>query len=164
MNIDSTETTDAIMTDSTITGSDTGTSRPLKIGEHGRQLHLDTLATTPWQPDGLLPGNAYRELAVGAATGGRVGLRHLLSTAAFDKETGWHWHDMDVHAVFVIRGHITFRFEGLTGEHVVRAGECITQPAGVPHNVVGRSDDLELLELTLPQRFRSVDLPAADDA
>jgi mannose-6-phosphate isomerase-like protein (cupin superfamily) len=137
---------------------------PLKPGQEGRQLHLDTLESTPWQPDGLLPGNAYRELALGAATGGRVGLRHLLSTAAFEKETGWHWHDMDVHAVFVIRGHITFRFRDIDGEHVVRAGECITQPAGVPHNVVDRSSDLELLEVTLPQRFSTVELDASEAA
>ncbi|HZH07376.1 MAG TPA: cupin domain-containing protein [Lautropia sp.] len=135
---------------------------PLKPGQEGRQLHLDTLETTPWQPDGLLPGNAYRELALGAATGGRVGLRHLLSTAAFEKETGWHWHDMDAHAVFVIRGHITFRFRDIDGEHVVRAGECITQPAGVPHNVVDRSSDLELLEVTLPQRFSTMELDTSE--
>ena len=137
---------------------------PLRPGQQGRELHLDTLESTPWQPDGLLPGNAYRELAVGAVTGGRVGLRHLLSTAAFEKETGWHWHDMDVHAVFVIRGHITFRFRDIPGEHVVRAGECISQPAGVPHNVVDRSSDLELLELTLPQRFSTLDLDGPEQA
>jgi quercetin dioxygenase-like cupin family protein len=135
-------------------------ARPLKVGEEGRQLRIDTLESTPWQPDGLLPGNAYRELAVGEVTGGRVGLRHLLSTQPFEKETGWHWHEMDVHAVFVIRGHITFRFRDIPGEQVVRAGECISQPAGVPHNVVDRSSDLELLELTLPQRFPTHDLPA----
>ena len=137
---------------------------PLKLGQQGRQVHLDTLESTPWQPDGLLPGNAYRELAVGAATGGRVGLRHLLSTAPFETQTGWHWHDMDVHAVFVIRGHITFRYQDLPGEQVVRAGECITQPAGVPHNVVDRSVDLELLELTLPQRFSSLDVDGEGNA
>jgi mannose-6-phosphate isomerase-like protein (cupin superfamily) len=71
---------------------------------------------------------------------------------------------MDVHAVFVIRGHITFRYQDLPGEQVVRAGECITQPAGVPHNVVDRSADLELLELTLPQRFSSLDVDGGDEA
>ncbi len=136
---------------------------PLKIGEDGRQLHVDTMESTPWQPEGLLPGNAYRELAVGAATGGRVGLRHLKSTSPFETETGWHWHDMEVHAVFVIRGHVTFRYQGVADEYVVRAGECITQPAGVPHNVVDRSSDLELLELTLPQRFATADLDGKAD-
>ena len=95
---------------------------------------------------------------MGAATGGRVGLRHLSSTQPFREATGWHWHDMDVHAVFVIRGHITFRYRDVPGEHIVRAGGCITQPAGVPHDVIDRSDDLELLELTLPQRFATREL------
>ncbi len=136
---------------------------PLEIGQQGRQVKVDTIQSTPWQPDGLLPGNAYRELAVGAATDGRVGLRHLRSTRPFEEQTGWHWHDMDVHAVFVIRGHITFRYRDVPGEFVVRAGECITQPAGVPHNVIDRSDDLELLELTLPQRFATLDQDSADE-
>ena len=60
---------------------------------------------------------------------------------------------MDVHVVYVLKGSITYRFEGLDDEGVVRAGDCITQPAGVPHNVVDRSADLELLEITLPDRF-----------
>ena len=135
---------------------------PLRIGQQGRQLHVDTLESTPGQPDGLLPGNAYREVALGKATDGRVGLRHLLSTQPFEQATGWHWHDLDVHAVFVIRGHITFRYRDVVGEHVVRAGGCITQPAGVPHNVVDRSDDLELLELTLPQRFATLEQRVTD--
>jgi mannose-6-phosphate isomerase-like protein (cupin superfamily) len=52
------------------------------------------------------------------------------------------------------------RFEGVDGEVVVGAGDCITHPAGVPHNVVDRSADLERLEITLPQRFGTVDLAA----
>ena len=135
---------------------------PLRIGQQGRQIHVDTLESTPWQPQGLLPGNAYRELAVGSATEGRVGLRHLRSTEPFQQATGWHWHDMDVHAVFVIRGHITFRYRGVPGEPIVRAGSCITQPAGVPHDVVDRSDDLELLELTLPQHFATLEQEGDD--
>lgn len=135
---------------------------PLKIGEQGRRILVDTLESKPWQAQGLLPGNAYRELSVGEVTEGRVGLRHLRSTQPFQAETGWHWHDMDTHAVFVIRGHITFRYRDGPGEQVVRAGECITQPAGVPHNVIDRSDDLELLELTLPQRFATLDVATCD--
>src|SRR5688572_4074463 len=66
----------------------TRSATPLKVGEEGRQLRIDTLESTPWQPDGLLPGNAYRELAVGEVTGGQVGLRHLRSTQPFQEETG----------------------------------------------------------------------------
>src|SRR5690606_17277330 len=57
------------------TGEETRYPGPLKLGERDTVLRLDTLESTPWQDEGLLPGNAYRELAVGAATAGRVGLR-----------------------------------------------------------------------------------------
>jgi uncharacterized protein YjlB len=52
------------------------------------------------------------------------------------------------------------RLEGVDGEGVVGAGDCLKQPAGVPHNVVDRSADLELLEIVLPQRIGTVDLAA----
>ena len=50
--------------------------------------------------------------------------------------TGWHWHDMSAHFVYVLRGSLTFRFASVEGEVVVRAGSGLSQPAGVPHNVV----------------------------
>jgi mannose-6-phosphate isomerase-like protein (cupin superfamily) len=53
------------------------------------------------------------------------------------------------------------RFEGVDGEVAVGAGDCLTQPAGVPHNLVDRSADLKLLEIALPQPFGTVDLVAA---
>ncbi len=71
----------------------------------------------------------------------------------FDKETGWHWHDMSGHFVYVLRGWIAFCYAGIEGEVRVKAGACLSQPAGVAHNVVGRSDDLELLEINLPAGF-----------
>ena len=137
---------------------------PRRQPESPTRLNLAPVETAKFHREGLRENFEYRDLGLSAATGGRVGAKHTRAVKPWEAETGWHWHDMDVHAVFVIRGHITFRFRGLPGEHVVRAGECITQPAGVPHNVVDRSADLELLELTLPQRFSSVDLPSADDA
>ena len=40
----------------------------------------------------------------------------------------------------------------------VRAGGCLSQPAGVPHNVIARSDDLELIEINLPAQFSTLDV------
>ena len=42
----------------------------------------------------------------------------------------------------------------------VTAGSGLSQPAGVPHNVVGRSDDLELLEINVPASYGTFDAPA----
>lgn len=136
---------------------------PLKLGQDGRAIVVDALAGATFVSEGPLAGNEYRELSVGQASAGVLGIRHLRSTLPFDTSTGWHWHDMDVHVVYVLKGSITFRFAGLDGEVIVRAGDCITQPAGVPHNVVERSADLELLEITLPDRFGTFEPATAAD-
>ena len=41
---------------------------------------------------------------------------------------------------------------------VVEAGSGLSQPAGVPHNVVARSDDLEVLEINVPATYGTWDL------
>ena len=132
---------------------------PLKLGELGRTVILDALDRAIFASEGPLAGNEYRELSVGAASGGRLGIRHLRATRPFDSATGWHWHDMELHVVYVLKGHLCYRFEGLADPVRVGAGDCITQPAGVPHNVVEHSPDLELLEITLPQRFGTFEPP-----
>jgi mannose-6-phosphate isomerase-like protein (cupin superfamily) len=40
----------------------------------------------------------------------------------------------------------------------VHAGDSLSQPAGVPHNVIARSDDLELIEINLPAQFGTFDV------
>jgi hypothetical protein len=68
---------------------------------------------------------------------------------------------MTGHVVYVLRGWISFRYEGVPDTVTVQAGGCLSQPGGVPHNVVGRSDDLELIEINLPAAFGTFDLPGA---
>ena len=89
---------------------------------------------------------------------GRIGAKHIRAIRPFDQATGWHWHDMTGHFVFVIRGWITFRFAGKDADVVVRAGGCLSQPGGVPHNVIARSDDLELIEINLPASYSTWDI------
>ena len=60
---------------------------------------------------------------------------------------------MTGHFVYVLKGWVAFRYAGVDDEVVVRAGWSLSQPAGIAHNVVGRSDDLELLEINLPAAF-----------
>ena len=92
------------------------------------------------------------------ATGGRIGAKHIRAIRPFETETGWHWHDMSGHFIYILKGWIKFRFEGVDGEVTVRAGTCLSQPAGVPHNVVGQSDDLELIEINLPADYATIDV------
>jgi quercetin dioxygenase-like cupin family protein len=93
------------------------------------------------------------DLGLDAATGGRASANINRSIMPFAQETGWHWHNLDFHALYVIRGWLTFRFAGVDDPVTVEAGDFIHQPPGVPHNVVDRSDDLEVLEITLPGTY-----------
>jgi uncharacterized cupin superfamily protein len=121
-------------------------------------LSLSECSDAAFTRDGPRADVEYRDLGLAAATGGRVGAKHIRAIRPFDEPTGWHWHDMTGHVVYVMRGWITFRYAGQPGDVVVRAGACLSQPAGVAHNVVARSDDLELLEINLPAEYGTWDL------
>jgi quercetin dioxygenase-like cupin family protein len=66
---------------------------------------------------------------------------------------------MTAHYVFVLRGSLTFRFAGVDGDVRLDAGDGLSQPAGVAHNVIARSDDLEVLEINEPAEYGTWDLP-----
>jgi mannose-6-phosphate isomerase-like protein (cupin superfamily) len=106
-----------------------------------------------WDREGLRDDAEYRDLGLAAATGGRLGVKHIRALKPMAAPTGWHWHDMTAHYVFVLRGSLTFRFGGIDGDVTLRAGDGLSQPAGVPHNVVARSDDLEVLEINEPAEY-----------
>ena len=71
---------------------------------------------------------------------------------------------MTGHFVIVLKGWITLRFAGVDGDVTVKAGSCLSQPAGVAHNVIARSDDLELIEINLPAEYGTQDLGGPLDA
>jgi len=43
------------------------------------------------------------------------------------EETGWHWHDMNAHFVYALKGWIRFRFDGADEAVTVVAGSCLSQ-------------------------------------
>lgn len=122
-------------------------------------LHLAVASDAAFTRDGPRADVEYRDLGLAKATRGAIGAKHIRAIRPFEKETGWHWHDMTGHFVFVLKGWIAFRYAGHADEVRVEAGGCLSQPAGVAHNVVGRSDDLELVEINMPAAFGTFDLP-----
>jgi mannose-6-phosphate isomerase-like protein (cupin superfamily) len=111
-----------------------------------------------WNREGLRDDSEYRDLGLSAATNGRIGAKHIRALKPMTAPTGWHWHDMTAHYVFVLRGSLTFRFAGIDGDVTLREGDGLSQPAGVPHNVVARSDDLEVLEINQPAEYGTWEL------
>jgi mannose-6-phosphate isomerase-like protein (cupin superfamily) len=136
---------------------------PRYPGPHAPDAPLTALllsdgATAAFTRDGPRADVEYRDLGWSQASGGAIGAKHIRAIRPFDAETGWHWHDMTGHFVYVLKGWIAFRYAGVDGEVIVRAGSSLSQPAGVAHNVVGRADDLELIEINLPADFGVWDL------
>jgi mannose-6-phosphate isomerase-like protein (cupin superfamily) len=112
-----------------------------------------------WSREGLRDDSEYRDLGLAAATKGRIGAKHVRALKPMSAPTGWHWHDLTAHYVFVLRGSLTFRFAGIAGDVTLTAGDGLSQPAGVPHNVVARSDDLEVIEINEPAEYGTWNLP-----
>jgi len=114
--------------------------------------HMDATQAT-WNREGLREDSEYRDLGLAAVTSGRIGVKHIRALKPLTEPTGWHWHDMTCHFIYVLKGSLRFRFEGVGDEITVKAGACLSQPAGVPHNVVFYSDDLELIEINIPADY-----------
>ena len=140
---------------------------PRYTGPHPLEAALTRLITNDgasavFTRDGPRADVEYRDLGWAQASGGAIGAKHIRAIRPFDAPTGWHWHDMTGHFVYVLKGWISFRFAGIEHEVTVRAGSSLSQPAGVAHNVVARSDDLELIEVNLPATFGTWDLPSPE--
>ncbi len=141
---------------------DTGTRFASRYGgPRGLAQALTRLARSDdsFTRDGPRADVEYRDLGWAAASGGAIGAKHIRAVRPFEAETGWHWHDMNGHFVYVLKGWIRFRYEGVDDAVTVNAGASLSQPAGVAHNVVARSDDLELIEINVPADYGTWELP-----
>jgi len=132
---------------------------PLSIADAKTKFVLVPLADDRFQREGPRSNVEYRDLGMAEASGGRIGAKHIRAIQPFVEETGWHWHDMTGHFVYVLKGWIEFRFEGVDESVTVLAGSCLSQPAGVAHNVIGQSDDLELIEINMPADYSTSECP-----
>jgi mannose-6-phosphate isomerase-like protein (cupin superfamily) len=131
---------------------------PLELAQSLSAFSQISASGTPWNREGLRADSEYRDLGLATVTNGRIGAKHIRALKPFTEPTGWHWHDMTAHYLYVLRGSVTFRFAGVDSDVTLSAGDGLSQPAGVPHNVVGRSDDLEVIEINEPAVFGTWDL------
>jgi uncharacterized cupin superfamily protein len=132
---------------------------PLPLSQAKSKLIYAPLDDSRFYREGPRANVEYRDLGMAEATGGRIGAKHIRAIKPFTQETGWHWHDMTAHFVYVLKGWIEFRFDGIVDSITVSAGSCLSQPAGVAHNVIAQSDDLELIEINMPADYSTAECP-----
>ena len=103
---------------------------------------------------------AYRDLGIRDGTNGRY-LAHVIRTKqAIDKKgdriSGLHYHKLDFQMVYVLKGWVTFYYEG-QGDITFRPGDAVLQPPEIRHDIIACSDDMELLEIASPADFETLE-------
>lgn len=116
---------------------------------------------------GLRDFMEYRDLGIADATHGqfRAHVIRVKKDCAHDTlhTTGLHRHMCDFQMFFVLKGWIKFIYQG-QGEFVFNPGDCVLQPAGIVHNELDCSDDLELIEIYSPAVHQTVALNKMTEA
>ncbi len=105
-----------------------------------------------FDPKGLRSFFTYRDLGIGAATGGAYHAQVIRAKEACAKGTGPHRHGLGFQMVYVLQGEVTFWYEG-QGSFTFTAGDSVLQPPGIGHELTSCSADCELLEITSPAEF-----------
>ncbi len=118
------------------------------------EFSVSHLEDAHYESEGLRSFFEYRDLGIKAATGGRVGAHVIRAKPGQHGSSGWHTHDLEVQLVYVLKGWVEFDYEGV-GEIRLEAGACVHQPPGIRHVEIAHSDDVEILEITLPAEFET---------
>ena len=116
------------------------------------KLSVTHLANTKFEGDGLRNFFEYRNLGIEAATEGRAGAHVIRAVPGRHANGEKHRHNLEFQMVYVLKGWVRFWYEG-HGEVRLMPGSCVHQPPGIAHREIEHSDDLELLEITLPAEF-----------
>ena len=125
-----------------------------------KQLFSASLAQDAVWKAGLRSFMEYRDLGVEKATHGDF-RAHVIrirkdGPGAHDLHTtGLHQHKCEFQMFYILKGWMRFVYEG-QGEHTFRAGDCVVQPAGIVHNELECSDDVEVLEIYSPAVHETV--------
>ncbi len=108
---------------------------------------------------GLRSYAKYRDLDRSKATRGMVQAHVIRMMPPCDPMvvSKWHYHDVDLQFVDVLKGWIKNEFEG-QGVHTMKKGTCWLQPPKIRHRVLDYSADCELLEVVLPAEFDTVEM------
>src|SRR5258708_2778619 len=104
----------------------------------------------------------YRDLGIKRATKGKVVSHVIRLRPCQAQQRDWHYHDVAVQFVYVLKGWVLFEYEGV-GEVLMKAGSCFYQPPRIRHRELKHSRDLEMIEIVSPAVFKTfpMEQPAA---
>jgi len=110
-----------------------------------------------FETQGLWSHFEYRDLGIAKATGGCFGAHVIRAREAREGGFQRHKHELEFQMFYILKGW--FKFECAEGGVVtVHAGDSVHQPSGMPHVTLACSDDLELIEITSPAEFPTIEV------
>ena len=123
-----------------------GPARPDRTWGGQRFVH-HRASQAAWT-DAPRPGFARRDTGIAAGTGGAADVRVLRRAGPAPASAAMLAHRADIHFAFVLTGRMTLMHGGLA--HPVEASDAFVLPPGEGAAFADPSDDLEVLEVTLP--------------
>lgn len=111
----------------------------------GQKFVFNQAAEADWQPS-RLPGFIARDTTIAKNTNNVAGVQ-VLRRGQWSPE--WMTHDADIHFTFVMQGSMTLEGEG-KAPYALEPGDAFVIPPGMATRYTAPSDDIELLEVTLP--------------
>jgi quercetin dioxygenase-like cupin family protein len=107
----------------------------------------------------LVPGRRsffeYRDLGVTKATGGWMRAQVTIAKSGMTEPTGWHYHVCEGQFVYVLKGSVELEFED--GTHLnCKSGDSLFIPGGMRHQEISTSDDMQILEISVPADMGTV--------
>ena len=115
-----------------------------------------------FETGGLRTFFEYRDLGIREATGGAAHAQVFRARKATKHGADWHKHVLDLQLIYILSGWVRFEYEGV-GEVCLRPGDCVHQPPNIQHREISHSEDLELIEITLPADFDTLAAPSDHD-
>ena len=95
------------------------------------RLRIAHLSPAAFKPRDAWSAFEVRDLGMAAATAGRVGAFHMRALGPCSGPQGFHWHRLDFHMVYILKGRVTYRWQGSDEDVVVDAGGCLYQPGSL---------------------------------
>ena len=91
----------------------------------------------------------YRDLGVTSGSNGELRAQITEGSSGMIKPTGWHYHICEGQFVYMIQGWVELEFADRENIRIGE-GDSIFIPGGVPHNEIATSDDIKLIEVSMP--------------
>ena len=99
----------------------------------------------------------YRNLGIDEATAGNFGANVIEAVPGKKTEGTWHYHKLKFQMVYILQGWVKFEYKG-EGTFTFYKGDSIYQPPEIRHREIAHSDDLQLIEVTNPAAFETINI------